>query len=209
MSKIGWILVLGLIPLSYVYWDQPLVWFLHDHKSRGLFILKQGANTLPMLIDGFVFIFYCFFALHGFTSKKIKNTKKYLFVCNVIVITTFMKDGLKFIFGRYWPDTFMCNNPSLIEHHRHGFQWFHGGATSLSFPSGHAALMFAFATSMTLMFPRFRLLWFFMAILVSLCQIGLYYHYLSDVMAGALLGYAVAYCSYRTERLTYSPGQMT
>lgn len=209
MSKIGWILLLGLIPLSYIYWDQPLVWFLHDHNSRRLLILKQCANTLPILIDSLVFIFYCCFALQSFSSKKIKHFKKYLFVCNVIAITTFLKDSLKFIFGRYWPDTFICNNPSLIENHMYGFQWFDGGSTSLSFPSGHAALMFAFATSMTLMFPRFRSLWFFMAILVSFCQIGLYYHYLSDVIAGALLGYTVAYCSYRTERLTYSPGQMT
>lgn len=71
------------------------------------------------------------------------------------------------------------------------------GATSdpYAFPSGHAALSFAFATSLTLSHPR----WFVAvpsyawAASVATSRIWLGVHYPSDVFVGALLGAAVSY----------------
>lgn len=65
----------------------------------------------------------------------------------------------------------------------------------LGFPSGHAALSFAIATSLTLSFPQWEvavpaLIW---AALVSTSRVWLGAHYPSDVLAGAALGAAAAY----------------
>lgn len=62
----------------------------------------------------------------------------------------------------------------------------------LSFPSGHAALSFAVATSLALSYPEAEvvapvLVW---AALVSLSRVWLGVHYPSDVLTGALLGVA-------------------
>lgn len=63
----------------------------------------------------------------------------------------------------------------------------------LSFPSGHAALSFAMATSLALSYPQWEVVlpatsW---AVLVSVSRIWLGVHYPSDVLIGALTGVAV------------------
>jgi membrane-associated phospholipid phosphatase len=46
---------------------------------------------------------------------------------------------------------------------------------------------------MWFLFPKLRWLWFLLAFLVVVGQIGMYYHFLSDVIAGALLGSLVGF----------------
>ena len=185
------------ILFSYFYLDRQLVWFLVDHKSRSFPLLKIFANDISLIIMGLIFIFYSIFALRFQELKENKLVGKLIILCNTIVITIFIKDILKVIFGRYWADTFICNNPSLIQNHVYGFNWFNGGHTFLSFPSGHTAMIVAFATSLSLLFPVLRWYGVFLAILVASSQILLYFHYLSDAIAGALLGYLVAQYTYR------------
>ena len=76
---------------------------------------------------------------------------------------------------------------------------------SASFPSGHASGAFALAVSLGLLVPRARIPALALATLVGLSRIWLGVHYLSDVIAGALLGSAVAlamhYLSLRIARL--------
>jgi membrane-associated phospholipid phosphatase len=63
---------------------------------------------------------------------------------------------------------------------------------SYSFPSGDASLAFAMAMSLSITVPRFRWLWWTLAIIVGLERIAENAHYPSDVVAGAALGIAVA-----------------
>ena len=61
-----------------------------------------------------------------------------------------------------------------------------------SFPSGHAASSFAFATFISSRYPRYRpYLWLY-AGLSGFSQMYVGNHYPSDVLIGALLGYTVA-----------------
>ena len=64
-----------------------------------------------------------------------------------------------------------------------------------SFPSGHAARIFVFATVVTLSMKNIaiKLSSLTLAILVSLSRVALNYHAYTDIVAGALLGTAVAY----------------
>jgi membrane-associated phospholipid phosphatase len=61
-----------------------------------------------------------------------------------------------------------------------------------SFPSGHATTAFATAVLLTLWYPRSAGLCIPLAVLVGLSRIMLLSHFPSDVLAGALLGTAVA-----------------
>jgi undecaprenyl-diphosphatase len=60
-----------------------------------------------------------------------------------------------------------------------------------SFPSGHAAGSFAFATFVALRFPRFGPLAYVFAVLVAWSRCVLGVHYPTDITAGALLGAAI------------------
>jgi undecaprenyl-diphosphatase len=61
-----------------------------------------------------------------------------------------------------------------------------------SFPSGHAATAFAAAGVVALLHPRLRVAALGLAALVALSRVYLGVHYPSDVLAGAVLGLAIA-----------------
>ena len=63
--------------------------------------------------------------------------------------------------------------------------------TSSSFPSGHTASAFAFATVVTAGFPRLSLPLYALATAVGYSRVHMGVHYPSDVMGGAVLGLAV------------------
>jgi len=59
---------------------------------------------------------------------------------SISVLTTWaMKNQLKVVFGRTWPETWTRNNPSLIRDGVFGFNPFTTGSGYESFPSGHTA----------------------------------------------------------------------
>ena len=164
-----------LCTFSYYFIDRQLVQFLVDSHSRNLYSLNIMANQIPNAIGGFVFLFYIYVAIRLGKSTLGKTSSKLVVMCNSIVITVFLKDILKFLFGRYWIATFNCNNPSLIGNHVYGFNWFTHGTAFESFPSGHAAFIFSFSTSMWLLFPSLRWIWSLLAGLVVIGQMGMYY----------------------------------
>jgi undecaprenyl-diphosphatase len=63
--------------------------------------------------------------------------------------------------------------------------------SSASLPSGHAATAFAAAVAVGLVYPRLRRPLLAMAAVVALSRVYLGVHYLSDVLAGAMLGIAL------------------
>ncbi len=67
--------------------------------------------------------------------------------------------------------------------------------SSGSFPSGHATAAFAVAFVLARRFPRFRILAYFGAAVISATRVLLNKHYVSDVLAGAALGLAIGAAS--------------
>jgi membrane-associated phospholipid phosphatase len=56
-------------------------------------------------------------------------------------------------------------------------------------PSGHTTTAFALAFSLSFLYPRLRPLWFAYALVLAASRVMVDAHYLSDVCAGALLGW--------------------
>jgi hypothetical protein len=148
--KIILLIIFGffLIILSYFYLDKPLVFFLLDNKSRDIPILKILANDIDELIGSFVFIFYFYFAVKLLLCKISIFDKKLSIVSNSVVIAFFLKEMLKYVFGRYWADSWICNNPSLIYENAYGFNYFTKGPSYGSFPSGHMVMAVSFCLSL-------------------------------------------------------------
>ena len=60
-----------------------------------------------------------------------------------------------------------------------------------SFPSAHSVFAFMMATLLANQFPRYQVIFFVVAGLIGWTRIYLGLHYPTDVIAGALLGYAI------------------
>ncbi len=95
-------------------------------------------------------------------------------------------DALKFVFGRARPYVWLAGDDS-------GFGFFRYGAKFASFPSGHTTTSFAAALALSAIFPRGRPIFLTAALLIAISRMVLESHYLSDVIAGALLGGTVAF----------------
>ncbi len=91
----------------------------------------------------------------------------------------------KVVFGRARPDIFLKKGVYGF----YGFEWNHHYH---SFPSGHTLTAFTLATSLSLIFPRFRYYFYFFAALFSLSRPLLLDHYVSDVIGTAAIGIGIA-----------------
>jgi undecaprenyl-diphosphatase len=72
-------------------------------------------------------------------------------------------------------------------------------ADSSSFPSGHTIMFFAIIPILGKNFPKLKLALWIVAILIGLSRMYLGVHYLSDVMAGAFLGYGIGWLFMKIE----------
>lgn len=86
------------------------------------------------------------------------------------------------------------------------------GNSGFSFPSGHATTAFAMATVLAAYEPRFGWIFVSVAILISWSRVYLGVHYSSDVIAGALLGWAIGkmalfFTKYRQTTKTRAPAR--
>jgi len=89
---------------------------------------------------------------------------------------------LKWIIGRARPKM-------LFEDGSFGFYGWHFSVHEFnSFPSGHTTTGFAFGIGIALLFPRFALLGIGFALMIAFTRVALTAHYISDTMAGALIG---------------------
>ena len=116
-----------------------------------------------------------------------------LLACSLATVIAFViKDQLKFVCGRLWPETWTNGNPSWIGNGAYGFFPFHGGDGWESFPSGHTTRITAFMAVLWLRVPRLRWLWSSLVGLVALGLFGADFHFVGDIIAGAYLGAAGA-----------------
>jgi len=104
--------------------------------------------------------------------------RRSLFVFGAVVASGLITDIIKWLAGRWRPKAYFTD-------HFYGFDLFGVGYEQTSFPSGHATTIWACGVALAILFPRWRLLWYALAILVSMSRVIIGAHYLSDVLAGA------------------------
>lgn len=105
-----------------------------------------------------------------------------------ILIAGVLTFELKEVFGRTWPETWVNNNPSYFGNGTYGFFPFHGGRGYRSFPSGHTTAIAAAAAAAWPLWPRGRWLGVVLALAVAVGLLGADYHWLSDILGGAIVG---------------------
>ena len=84
--------------------------------------------------------------------------------CVSLIVADQFRQSLGDLCGRYWPETWHDNNPSLIGTGAYGFHPFEVGDDVGSFPSGHAARIVGFFSVFWLAMPRGRWLYAIVAV---------------------------------------------
>lgn len=186
------VLAAALVTICYLWVDRPVAWFVHDHEIATWD--REHGNLLKRITDvpdwaeegapaAIVICVLLMLAWPGWHCPRAVGT-----TAIVLIVSDQIKEQVKFVFGRTWPDTWIDHNPSLIQNGAYGFHPFTGGIAYASSPSGHTTVTVAAMSVLWVAYPRLRLLWVALSMTEGVALISLNYHFVGDVVGGAFLG---------------------
>jgi len=188
-----------VVVVCYFFVDRPVAFFVHDHKIAKVEEFRWLTEPPPLVQSWSPLVIAILFIRRSLSPWR-QWQYTLLIACVSLIVADQFRESLGDLFGRYWPETWHNNNPSLIGTDAYGFHPFEVGDDTGSFPSGHAARIFAFATVFWLEMPRGRWLYAIIAAPMLVALVAMNYHFVGDVISGSVLGgivgaYAVALSS--------------
>ena len=191
-----WLCALALtglaIVISFYWFDRRIALFVHNQLPHGTRKVAQPLSYIPDPLIWVAAITFVVLGLAGLGGRLLSKMQSALLVCSVsLMVAETIKNELKFVFGRTWPETWYQNNPSFVSDGIYGFNWFHGGQAYASFPSGHMAAVCAVMSIFWIYYPQLRMIYFTIVLAVLVGLVGADFHFLSDCIAGAFLGASI------------------
>jgi len=127
---------------SDLWLDQPIAFFVHRIVADKTIFVWLLRLPVVFLLLSLIVLAWC--GLWALINRPFSRFQSVGLACSIsFIATNFVNSQLKYAFGRTWPDTWIENNPSLIQNGVFGFNPFHGGPGFASFPSGHVAAVCA------------------------------------------------------------------
>ena len=195
-STVALLLGAALVAICYFFVDRPVAFWVHDHRFPDENLLKWLTYPPPIL-QAWTPVALVALMIRRAWGPFFRWERVLLTACVSLVLADQFKDTLAYIFGRYWPETWIDNNPSLIQNGAYGFHPFHGGSAYRSFPSGHAARTLAVASIVWITYPGWRWACVLASVAVAIGLVGMDYHFVGDVIAGGFIGAIVGvYATY-------------
>lgn len=178
------------IPLvigCYFFVDKPVAFFVHDHGIPQTPTIKWLTEPPPLVQGWAPLLVAILLATWAWQAPRLWQ-RTLVIACLSLIVADQCRESLGDVCGRYWPETWHDNNPSLIGTGAYGFHPFETGDDIGSFPSGHASRIAGFAGVFWIAFPRRRWLCLLIAVPMALSLIAMNYHFVGDVIAGSFLG---------------------
>jgi membrane-associated phospholipid phosphatase len=176
--------------ICYYFVDRPVALFVHDHGFAKIEEFRWLTEPPPLVQGWSPLVLVLLAVRRAWGPWKIWQHNLFVACISLIVADQF-RQSLGDLCGRYWPETWHNNNPSLIGTGAYGFHLFEVSDDTGSFPSGHAARIFGFFSVFWLAMPRGRWLYAILAAPMCVALVAMNYHFVGDVIAGGVLGGAV------------------
>src|SRR5260370_2073982 len=155
---IALVLTAVAVAVSYQWPDRPIAYFVHAHFHNEP--LSARLTLIPEFFAPLAGLVFIGLGLRALVEKPLTRLEAVTLLCALsLVVASAIKNQLKLVFGRTWPETWVRDNPSLIRDGVYGFHPFHGGAGFESFPSGHTTAVVAVMYVFWVFFPRFPTLY--------------------------------------------------
>lgn len=193
LARSGAALGVGLaaVMVCYVWVDRPVAFYVHDHgidqhrAFRWLTYPPPWAQSWTPLVLAALAVRR---AWGPFSRGELLLAASGL----SLLVADQCRQSLGDVCGRYWPQTWVDNNPSLIGTGAYGFHPFVHGDDVGSFPSGHAARIAGAAGVWWSAVPRSRWLLAVVCLPMLASLVAMNYHFVGDVVAGSVVGGIVA-----------------
>jgi membrane-associated phospholipid phosphatase len=188
------------VVVCYYWIERPVALYVHNHGLNTYRVFKWLTYPPPW-VQSWSPLVLALLMIRRAWGPFSRCQHTLLIACLSILVADEVRTSLGDLCGRYWPETWFDDNPSLIGNGTYGFHPFHHGDDIGSFPSGHAARIFGFAGVWWLAYPASRPICLLACppLLVSL--VAMNYHFVGDVAAGSVLGGIVAAYAVRLANL--------
>ncbi len=206
-AAIAWRILYGLLgcaaltALSVAFIDRPVARFMHARFPAHAGLLQdllQAMTRIPEGLGALAIGLIVGLGLLRLLRGAMPGPVEAGFLASLsVIVADAIKTALKLVCGRTWPETWVNDNPSLIRDGVYGFFPFHGGPGWGAFPSGHTTAVCAAMTVLWLLCPRWRAVYALAVFGTALGLVGMDYHFLADILAGAYLGWAVGVATVR------------
>ncbi|MBI3515956.1 MAG: phosphatase PAP2 family protein, partial [Proteobacteria bacterium] len=185
--------IAGLAVISMFVIDRPVAAWVErfDPTVRQLFSQTARPGLSTGWLIGSALLALGGFAVAGWSADAARRQRwrSYalapLHVFASVALAGLATDLVKTLVGRFRPKLFFRDGS-------YGFDFLHTRADYVSFPSGHATTAFALATAFTLLWPRYAVAYFLAAAVIGASRVLSNAHWVSDVLAGAVVGTAAA-----------------
>ncbi len=132
--------------LVYYFWiDRPVAFFVYHHQINKFQVFRWLTYPPPELQTWSPLVLTVLMVRRAW-GPFVRWQKVLLVACLSLIVADEFRTSLGDVCGRYWPETWSNDNPSLIGNGRYGFHPFQRGDDIGSFPSGHAGRILGFAT---------------------------------------------------------------
>jgi membrane-associated phospholipid phosphatase len=186
-SLLAALVCVGLVTVCYLFVDRPVASFVHQHKLASHAALKWLTYPPPIVQAWTPVVLAVLVVRRAFGTFR-RWEVVLVAACVSMILADQFRESLSYAFGRYWPETWIDNNPSYIQNGAYGFHPFHAGSAYGSFPSGHMARVLGFAAVVWIAYPRWRWACVIAALATAAGLLGMNYHFVSDVIAGSFVG---------------------
>ena len=155
-AALGLAVTAALVVLCYFYVDRPVAFFVARHKLADTPTDLDWLTEPPPLVQAGRRSSPRSSSPPGPGSRRAVGNASLLVACLTLIVADQCRESLGDVCGRYWPETWHNDNPSLIGTGAYGFHPFETGDDIGSFPSGHAARIAAFLGVFWFAYPRSR-----------------------------------------------------
>ena len=190
--------------LACYFWiDRSVAFFVYRHHINTIRVFRWLTYPPPE-VQNWSALALAILMVRRAWGPFLHWQKVLLVACLSLIIADDFRISLGDVCGRYWPETWTHDNPSLIGTGTYGFHPFQRGDDIGSFPSGHACRILGFAAVWMIAMPRSRTV---QIVVIVLCApmlvslVAMNYHFVGDVIAGSILGGIVAMYAAHLARL--------
>src|SRR2546423_8460054 len=186
--------------ICYFWIDRPVAFFVYHHHING-FSPFRWLTYPPPEVQNWSALVLTLLIIRRAWGPFLRWQKVLLVACISLIVGDDSRISLGDVFGRYCPEAWTHDNPSLVGTGTYGFHPFQRGDDIGSFPSGHACRIFGFAGVWMIAIPESRVVTMVLAAPMLLSLVAMNYHFVSDVIAGSVLGALIAMYAAHLARL--------
>ena len=167
-SSIIILVIFFVLIISFIF-DKTILNFVVTHRIHFLDVFMVLINVSLSEIALFLLLTLLFF--------YIKDLRKHIpLLWLSMLLALIISALLKILVERQRPDV-----STLI------------AVSSFSFPSGHTTVAFSAVPLIQRVFKKLKWFWISLAIIIALSRVYVGVHYLSDILAGGIIGYVTGY----------------